>query len=131
MRSNLILIAACLGFAACTEQASNARLNVENLQRSDCLADDTADTAASGDLIADPAGAGTIRVDDVANLSCCIDDIRVKPSVDGATITVDYEEKGTPCDCGCTYAVSYEVSGLDSGTYTVIAQQDETTVTVE
>lgn len=55
----------------------------------------------------------------------------MKPSVEGSTITVGYEEKGTPCDCGCTYAVRYEVSGLASGTYTVRAQQDETTITVE
>ena len=43
----------------------------------------------------------------------------VSGDLDDDTLTLTYTETGEACDCISTYALTYEIVGLSSGTYTV------------
>ena len=41
----------------------------------------------------------------------------VGASLDADVVTVSYSETGEPCDCTSLYALTYQIEGLQSGTY--------------
>ena len=52
--------------------------------------------------------------------NCCMDSLGLKMSIDGNHITVtETEHTANPCRCVCAQDVYFELTGLDSGNYTV------------
>lgn len=72
-------------------------------------------------LMAVAGGPGKIDVTETGyETSCCLE-LDPSAKIDGMTINIDYTEVGDPCDCICYYTINYTLSGVTSGTWSVVS----------
>lgn len=101
----------------CPTTPNADHITVSNFVQADCDGDTGGLTES---LTADPgAEANTVDVEhDALSGTCCVDLAAAATAADG-TITVTYEESGTPCDCMCRYDVTYTLGRVPSGDWTI------------
>lgn len=82
-------------------------------------------------LTATSPAAGTIDVSEAGyEASCCLT-FEPDLTVAGLTIDVVYTPVGDPCDCICYYALDYQITGLASGTWTIVSGAQSVDVEVQ
>jgi hypothetical protein len=72
-------------------------------------------------LSANLAGAGTVAVVHESFEANCCADFTVGVSPSGATLAMVYTDTADPCDCLCTWDLSYTLESVPSGSYTITA----------
>lgn len=136
--SRHIAVLVCLSTWGCSGSKIPAGLSLTDVVYGGCAGDqlhrakpDSADTAEPESLTVSATGPGTISV---LHLNvpdeCCLEH-EIALSEAGTTLSVEYEAKGDPCDCMCSFDYSFTVSGLDPGTWTVQAGDSSATVQVD
>ena len=81
-------------------------------------------------LMAVAGGPGKIDVTETGyETSCCLE-LDPSAKIDGMTIHIDYAEVGDPCDCICYYTINYTLSGVTSGTWSVVSSGQSVDVDV-
>lgn len=136
--SRLIMALLCLSTWGCDGAKVPAGLSLTDVVYGGCAGEQlqraTPDSGDSGEpesLTVTADGPGTIQV---LHLNvpdeCCLEH-EIALSEAGTTLTVEYEAKGDPCDCICSFDYSFTVSGLEPGTWTVQAGNSSSTVQVD
>jgi hypothetical protein len=73
---------------------------------------------------------GTVHIAHASLYANCCSDITPSPSLVGTELALGYAGTGGECDCMCTFDLTYDVTGVAAGTYTVTYADLSTTVTV-
>jgi hypothetical protein len=109
-----------------------ASLHVTNYASSECTARLTTDTASSvpESIVATSDAAGIVSIAHTSLYANCCSDITPSPSRSASELVLGYAGTGGECDCMCTFDLTYDITGVAAGTYTVTYADLSTSVTV-
>ena len=118
----LVLILALFLFNSCKENSSGPPFGF-TVFHTDCK-QAVLESKNNGCLVYSCDRIGNISIHHInAGFNCCPDDFDVPVSVSGSSIIIDETGVDGNCYCECLYDLSFTLTGLKPGKYTVIVKE--------